>query len=416
VAAARSGDIYVSDTSNHTIRRIAPDGTVSTVAGLPGVPGYADGLGANARLDGPQKIALDGDGNILVADYNNCVIRKVSPDGQVTTVAGTAGVHGGMDGPFGKALLAHPLGMSADASGNLYLTDGYVVRRVTKDGSLHTLAGSPKVNTTPNTSLAGSDDGTGSKAGFASPSGLAVHTSGDLFIADRNNHTIRRLKLVTQTETSYFSHFADGDGLASTLVLMNPSLSSPCTATIRFRNSNGQPFGVDLNGVRVGGEHAVSLAPGGSAWLRTDGAGPLTTGWVEIASEFPIAGTLLFSGSLGLGAVSSSAAATRLRIPVEIDNARGVDSGVAFSNPSAHPVTLSLGLRDNDGNPVQGAASELVLPAGAQIARFPGELFPGTANSLGSFRGTLDACSTAPICAMALRLARGSMTALPVIR
>ena len=416
VAVDISGDVYVSDTSNHAIRRIASDGTVSTVAGFAGTPGHVDGAGANARFDGPQKIALDSARNLLVADYNNCVIRKISPQGDVTTLSGTPGLHGAMDGPPEKALFGYPLGMAIDPSDNLYVSDGWIVRRVAKDGSVRTLAGSPKINTTPNTSLSGSRDGTGSEARFALPSGLTMHPSGSLLVADRDNHAIRQLALDAAADTVYFSQFADGEGFASTLLLVNPSSVEPTTGTIEFRDSLGQPLALDLNGALVLGNYMFNLAPGGSAWLRTDGLGTLVVGSVKITSDIPIRSTLLFSGFLGLGGLDAARPASQLRIPFETDDAQYLDTGVAFSNPASVPVSISLRLRDTDRNLVEGGAANIVLPARGQLARFPRELFAGKPPGLGRFRGTLEVDASTPICAMALRLSPGALVPLPVIR
>ncbi len=412
---SRSGDIYVSDTSNHTIRRITPDGAVTTLAGVAGVPGFADGNGAASRFDGPQKIVFDSERNLLVADYNNCVVRKISPQGEVTTLSGTPGLHGGLDGPHDRALFGYPLGMAVDDSDNLYVCDGWVVRRVGKDGTVSSLAGSPKINTTPDTSLSGSRDGTGSDARFALPSGLTVHPSGDLFVADRDNHAIRRISLAPAAGTVYFSQFADGDGLASTLVLVNPSLTEACAGTVEFHDSQGQPLRVDLNGAQVDGSSLFRLPPGGSARLATDGLGALVTGSVAVTSDLQVDATLLFSGRLGLGAVEAVRPASRLTIPLETDYALYLDTGVAFSNPASVPVSLALRLRDTGGNLIEGGVAEFLLPALGQLARFPRELFPGTAAALGSFRGSLEIEAPTPVCAMALRLSPGAMAALPVI-
>ena len=273
IVADKIGNVYVSDTSNHAIRKITPDGNVVTFAGLSSVPGYADGAGVEARFDGPQRIVMDSSQNLLVADYNNCVIRKVTPEGMVTTVSGTPGLHGAMDGPPGKALFGYPLGMTMDSSDSLYLTDGWIVRQVTRDGSVTTLAGSPKINTTPGTSLSGSSDGTGSEARFASPGGLSVDPSGRLLVADRENHAIRALDLATVTDRKYFSQFVSGDGLASTILLVNPSLTESCKGAIELRDSDGGPLRVELNGAPVEGHYGFTLNPAGSLSLTAGSTG-----------------------------------------------------------------------------------------------------------------------------------------------
>ncbi len=411
-----SGNIYVSDTSNHAIRRITPDGIVATIAGIVGAAGYADGRGADARFDGPQKITLDSAGNLLVADYENCVIRKVTPDGVVTTVSGTAGLHGGMDGSPDRALFGYPLGMAVDAADNLYVTDGWTVRRVAKDGSVATLAGSPKINTTPNTSLSGSRDGVGSDARFAVPAGLTIHPSGDIFIADRDNHLIRKMEVNALPEATYFSQFADGDGLASTFVLVNPSLTEPCTGIVELRDSQGRPLEVSINGARVAGIYPFSLAAGGSIWLQTDGNGPLMTGSVRIASDIPVHGSLIFSGYLGLGGTAPVRPSRQLTIPLEIDERQSLQTAIAISNPNSGPVSLVLRLRDSKGALIAGGEVDMALPPLGQAARFPAEFLTGKPVNLAQFQGTLEIIAADRVCAMALRLSPGVLASLPVIQ
>src|ERR1019366_1466080 len=92
VAVSPTGDIYVADANNHTIRKIAPSGTVSTVAGAAGVPGYVDGVGTTARFHQPYGVAVDSAGNVFVVDTGNSLIRKITPSASVTTVSGLSGV------------------------------------------------------------------------------------------------------------------------------------------------------------------------------------------------------------------------------------------------------------------------------------------------------------------------------------
>ncbi len=415
IAIDASGTIYVSDTSNHTIRKIAPGGSVTTIAGLAGVPGYADGTGENARFDGQQRIALDSRNNLLVADYNNCVIRKISPEGIVTTLAGTPGLHGGMNGPPETALFGYPMGLAIDSSDGVYVSDGWVVRHVTRDGFVTTLAGSSKINTTPNTSLSGNADGAGTAARFAIPSGLAVDPSGTIFVADRDNHTIRRISKEVAAEPVYFSQFVNGEGLASTLILVNPSLSQPCAGILKLRGSQGQSLGVTFNGIWTDGNYPFNLAPGAALWLATDGLGPLAVGSVEMKSEIPVRSALLFSGVLGLGGLAASRPAARQAVPLDIDSSAYLEAGIALSNPGADTVSISLTLTDTNGLPIVGARAETTLAGYAQIARFPAELFAGKPVNLAKFRGTLVIEASQPICAMALRLSPAGMAALPVI-
>ncbi len=167
------GNVFVADGGDcNCIRRIAPDGQVTIFAG--GHAGFADGLAAAAAFDTPSALAIDRLGNLYVADTHNNAIRKVAPDGSVTTLAGSAA---GLDGPVGVAV---------DRDGNVYVADTYHDRilRIAKDGAVTTVAGSG----TPDYL-----DGTGTAAAFDTPSAIAVDKHGVLFVADTGNNAIRRI-------------------------------------------------------------------------------------------------------------------------------------------------------------------------------------------------------------------------------
>jgi sugar lactone lactonase YvrE len=193
VALDGNGNLYVADSGNNTIRKVTPAGVVTTFAGTAGKAGSADGTGAAARFNSPVGIAIDGKGNLYVADGDNCTIRKVTPAGVVTTLAGTAGTVGNADGAGAAAQFYLPSGIAVDGSGNLYIadTENYLIRMITPSGVVTTLAG-----TTPpggaNGSNGGSADGTGAAAQFFYPSGIAVDGSGNLYVGDSFNYTIRK--------------------------------------------------------------------------------------------------------------------------------------------------------------------------------------------------------------------------------
>jgi sugar lactone lactonase YvrE len=181
-----AGNVYVADTDNNTIRKVTPTGAVTTLAGLAGSSGSADGTGSDARFRVPSGVAVDSAGNVYVADSGNHTIRKVTPAGVVTTLAGLEGSVGSTDATGNDARFNIPVGVAVDGTGNVYVADTYnhTIRKVTAAGVVTTLAGLA--------GSAGSEDGTGSAAGFDHPAGVAVDDAGILYVADTRNYTIRK--------------------------------------------------------------------------------------------------------------------------------------------------------------------------------------------------------------------------------
>jgi sugar lactone lactonase YvrE len=187
VAVDSAGNVYVGDTQNQTIRTITPGGVVTTLAGSAGVIGFANGTGSAAQFNYPGGVAVDSAGNVYVADTNNHTIRKITSSGAVTTLAGSHGAAGSDDGTGSDARFNYPYGVTADSVGNIYVADtnNQTIRKITSAGVVTTLAGSPGVP--------GSADGTGSAAQFYQPNGVAVDSAGNLYVADTNNSTIRKI-------------------------------------------------------------------------------------------------------------------------------------------------------------------------------------------------------------------------------
>ncbi len=208
IAADSAGNLYVADTGNSTIRMISPSlvagqtqWLVTTIAGLAGAAGSADGTNGTARFKLPAGLAVDGAGNLYVADNANATIRMIRPSvsgGQtnwvVATIAGLAGSHGGADGTGAAARFYNPFGIAADSAGNLYATDygSCTIRKLTPgvwagqtNWTVSTIAGS--------VGGFGSADGTGSAAQFFNPFGITVDGTGSLYVADSGNETIRKL-------------------------------------------------------------------------------------------------------------------------------------------------------------------------------------------------------------------------------
>lgn len=209
VAIDTAGTLYVADWGNHQIRKITADGTVSTLAGG-GVPGSADGSGAAASFSGPYGVAVDGGGNLYVADTNNNLIRRITAAGEVTTLAGS-GEQGAANGNGTAASFNTPHHLAVDPAGNLLIADtgNHSIRRITPAGAVTTVAG----NGQP-----GASNGSANTATFSSPGGVAVDATGTIYVADSNNQLIRRITAAGQVSTlagSGSEALADGLGGAA---------------------------------------------------------------------------------------------------------------------------------------------------------------------------------------------------------
>ncbi|HWK06764.1 MAG TPA: NHL repeat-containing protein [Puia sp.] len=209
VATDISGNVYVADSYNNTIRKITPAGAVATLAGS-GAAGAADGTGTAASFNSPEGVAADALGNVYVADTHNNTIRKITAAGVVTTFAGS-GFPGAVDGAGPAASFNFPTGVAADASGMVYVADrlNHKIRKITPAGVVTTLAGSGS---------AGAADGAGAAASFNLPAGVASDALGNVYVADQFNHKIRKITpagVVTTLAGSGSAGAADGAGAAA---------------------------------------------------------------------------------------------------------------------------------------------------------------------------------------------------------
>jgi len=212
IAADSAGNVYVADTGNYTIRKVTSGGEVTTLAGLAGLWGSADGTGSAARFTYPWGVATDSAGNVYVADAND-TIRKVTPGGVVTTLAGSESSGGSADGTGSAARFYHPTGVAADSAGNVYVADSgnHTIRKVTPGGVVSTIAGFA--------GSSGSADGTGNSARFNLPWGVATDSAGNVYVADTGNFTIRKVTpggvVTTLAGLAGWSGSADGSGSAA---------------------------------------------------------------------------------------------------------------------------------------------------------------------------------------------------------
>ncbi len=202
VAVDASGTVYVGDAVNYLLRKITPEGVVSTLAGS--TAGFVDGNGEHAKFNKINGLTVDADGNVYVIDVDllSRYIRKVTPDGTVTTIAG--GASGYVDGVGTSARFRWPTSIAIDASGVLYITDTAIdrIRKITPDGMVTTFAGGDY----------GYVDGAGVDAKFDSPDGIAVDAEGNVYVSDTKNNKIRKITAdaVVTTLAGSSEGFLDG--------------------------------------------------------------------------------------------------------------------------------------------------------------------------------------------------------------
>ncbi|MFI6107547.1 RICIN domain-containing protein [Streptomyces sp. NPDC051310] len=243
MAVDSSGTIYISEYKGHRVRKITTDGKISTVAGTGASDFGGDGGSAtDAHLNGPRDVVVDSVGNLYIADGNNHRVRKVTADGKISTVAGTGTPDFGGDG--GSATDAHlntPRGVAVDSAGILYIadSDNHRVRKVTADGKISTVAGTG----TPDF---GGDGGFATDAHLNGPRGVAVDNVGNLYIADHANHRVRKVtaegKISTVAGTG--TEGSDGDGGPA----ISAQLYSPAGLVV---DSTGTLYISEYNGHRV---------------------------------------------------------------------------------------------------------------------------------------------------------------------
>lgn len=249
-----SGNFYVSEDYNWTVRKISSSLETSTLAGKPLIGGSRDGAKGTASFDTPYAVAADAAGNLYVADFGNNVVRKVSSSGVTTTLAGTPGVIGTTDGPGATALFYHPAGIAVDRAGNVYVSDAQVgtIRKITPAGVVSTLAGNPLPGGQ------GYADGVGSAARFFTPRDLAVDAAGNVYVADSFNSAVRKITPSGVVTTV-------GNGRTATGV---SGVAVDSTGNIYFSSSNKghiKKIALDGNVTIVAGSAAISSDENGSA-------------------------------------------------------------------------------------------------------------------------------------------------------
>jgi sugar lactone lactonase YvrE len=374
VAVDSAGNTYVADSGNGTVRKMTPAGVVTTLAGSPGVWGSADGTGREARFGRPAGVAISSTGTLYVTDYDLQTLRKVTPAGVVTTLAGSPGAQGSNDGTGSAARFSNPAGVAVDGTGNLYVADSgnHTIRKVTPTGIVSTLAGSPGAQ--------GSDDGVGSEARFNSPIGVALDNAGNLYVADRDNRTLRKVTpggvVTTLAGNPGVQGSADGSGDDARFgepdsVALDSAgniyLTDHLNHTLRKITSAGEVTTLagspELSGSDDGSGGAARFTYPAGVALDRDGNLCLADSGNHTLRKVTMAGVVTTpAGSVGIAG-----------------NGDGTGSAARFSDPSGVAV-------DSDGNLYVANASGFTLrkitPAGVVTT------LAGLAGTVGSADGT----------------------------
>lgn len=332
VAVDGGGNVYVADEENHTIRKITSGGSVSTLAGLGPNFGYADGTGAAAKFFGPAASVVDGQGNVYIIDAYNFVIRKVTPAGVVTTLAGAPGVRGNVDGSGSAARFGfdsnsasdtvadrNPLGLAIDASGNLYATDQYndSIRKITPQGLVTTVAtavGFPRsVVVDGNTNLYVSTfssirritpAGVNTLFANVSAQGLAIDGSGTIYAVSPSARTVTKI-----TSSGAVSILAGTPGVAGTTDGVGPAalFSAPISVAV---DGGGNVYVGEVGG------HSVYAPPDARIVRKVTPTGVVST----VVGKAGSSGNILGALPASLGRVSSVAVVNSTQIVITADD------------------------------------------------------------------------------------------------
>ncbi len=268
IALDSAGVRYIADTANHTIRRIVANGGVNTMAGGAGVSGSTDATGTAARFNSPAGIAVDAAKNVYVSDTGNHTIRKITSAGVVTTLAGSPGLTGSTDASGVNARFNFPAGLAVDASGNVFVCDSgnHTLRKITSAGVVTTVAGLAGTSGTTNAN--------GTAARFNSPTGITLDSSGNLYVADSGNHAIR--KITTAGEVTTFAGLAGTSGstdASTTSARFNTpkAITIDATGTFHVADSGNQTIrkitsaGVVTTAAGLAGTAGSTTGNGGTA-------------------------------------------------------------------------------------------------------------------------------------------------------
>ena len=351
VATDASGNVYVADQQNNTIRKVTPAGVVTTLAGS-GTAGSANGTGTAASFDRPSGVATDAAGDVYVADVQNNLIRKITPAGVVSTFAGS-GVYSSVDGTGTSASFSGPSSVGTDGLGNVYVADNGLIRKITPAGVVTTLAGISNARTSVN--------GIGTSASFTGTNGVATDNNGNLYVSDSGN-LIRKIVSTGYTITPALPAGLSFDGTTG-IITGTPASGSPATNyTVTAYNTGGSS--TTTVSITVGALPAPNISYAGPQTYTTNAAiaslAPTNSGGAVPATVYSQVTTLAGSGAQGA--------------------ANGTGTAATFYSPNGAAT-------DAQGNVyVADVFNQLIrkiTPAGV-VTTFAGSGIRGSANGTGS--------------------------------
>ena len=336
VAVDAAGNVYVADTNNHKIRKITPSGVVTTLAGS-GSSGATNGVGTAASFNAPASIAVDASGNLYVADRDNHKIRKINPSGVVTTLAGS-GAQGAADGIGTAASFAIPNGVAVDADGNVYVADwsNHKIRKITAAGVVTTLAGSGSI---------GARDGTGIDASFNAPQGVTVDATGNVYVADSYNNKIRKITAAGVVSTFVLRYYSPDN--------TSPDMYYPRSVAV---DAAGNVYVADMYNnriIKITPEFSVTTLAGGNNGISgdTNGTGKAARFNNPAGIAIDAAGKVYVadSGNTIIRKIDAAGVVTSLAGSSRYRTTDGTGSAASFSTPSDVAVDATGNVYVADG-------------------------------------------------------------------
>jgi sugar lactone lactonase YvrE len=421
IAVDAAGNLFIADTRNQRIRKVTSAGVITTIAGNAGGTGAgADGTPAlQAQLSDPSGIAVDGAGNVYISETGAHRVRQINTAELISTVAGNGTMgFSGDGGPATSAQLALPAGIAVDGAGNVFIADSVNnrIRLVTPNGVISTVAGN-------GTSGFAGDGGPAVAAEIAYPQSVAVDGSGTLFIADTNNQRIRTVTpdgLINTVAGNGIYGFSGDGGPASAAEIAGPysvavggvnSLFIADTFSSRIREvvSPVIPFTIpDLAAMTLTSPGSPAPLSNGLGLIRGANGNPTPAGLAILSYR---AGNYLVSET----SVPATAPLRSGRIYAEINGP--VDTGFAIANPNSQPASINFYFTDLAGNNLGSGTT--MIQANQQIARFL-DSDPFKTFGDATFQGTFSFTSDIPVAVLAIRGFRNErneflMSTLPVI-